>query len=322
MYTLLFPLNIPSTMKISFDELSKEEGSLKFSWIQKGDDYKLKIEGFNELSDAKDSVFRINAGLRWVTINKGLPLESFLETQEITYAENAIEAAKNLNKNFGTNYSIVDGLMDGNRPAIYKNDKQIKEIATHAPTVISNFSGEELFSCFMEGMGFQNSDKIIHNDKLRVAIDLYAAYFTELSYNARFLTLVMVLEALTQPKKRPRFVQNLINQWEKQLNVSEAEFDGDDYKINEIQSIRGTLKHMKEDSLSKQLQELVLSTLQANGDSDAENMAKLMKVIYKDRSELVHDGSIDYKRLKQSTTNARGLAERILRIKFLQIVKG
>lgn len=110
-------------MKIPFDELSREEGTLKFSLIRKGDDYKLKIEGFTEKSDAEEYINRTNAGLKWITLNKGLPSESILEPQEIVYADNGKEAAKKLNDNSGTNYSCVDALINGNMPAIYQSDK-------------------------------------------------------------------------------------------------------------------------------------------------------------------------------------------------------
>jgi len=321
MYTLLFPFNIPSTMKISFDELSRKEGSLKFSLIGKDDDCKLKIEGFTEKSDAEEYINRTNAGLKWVTLNKGLPFESLLEPQEIVYADDGKEAAKTLNDNMGTNYSCVDGLIDGNKPAIYKSDKQMKETTLMPPTVINNFSGEEVFTYLFEGLSFQHSDKIIQYKKLCVAIDLYGAYFTESSDNARFLTLMMAFEALAEGNERPEFVQILIKQWEKQLKDCENKYVEDTEKLHEIESIKGTLAYMKEDSLNKQMYNLVLYTLEENGDSDAKDKANSMKPIYDYRSKLVHKGFIDSNILKQVIRDTKSLIERILKIKFLQIAR-
>jgi len=50
------------------------------------------------------------------------------------------------------------------------------------------------------------------------AFELYGAYFIESSNNARFLTLIMALEALATGTPRPPLVLKLIDDWRKQLD--------------------------------------------------------------------------------------------------------
>ena len=152
-----------------------------------------------------------------------------------------------------------------------------------------------------------------------LSIELYGAYFTENSDNARLLTLVMALEALSEGKERPEYVQELIQKWENEIKGRIVEYTDEDEKKSELESLRGSLNHMKKDSLRKQLYDLVFSTLQANGDDDATEKARMIKNVYDARSKLVHEGKIEYKVLKASIREVKSLVERILKLKFLGI---
>jgi len=320
-YTLEFPIIIPSTMEVSFDEISREESSLKFtlSKLKKADSYYLKIEGFREELVAIKFINNINAGLLWMTICNGLPSTTFTEPQKFKYSDDAEKAAKNLNKKMNTNYSRVDALVNWNMPVVYKCGKQIVKIILHTPTIKAPFPGEKVFDDIMKGISFQHSDKIVRNEKLKLAIELYAAYSTENSDNARFITLMMAFEALAESKKRPKYLQSLVRNCEKELNdLAEKNMD-DNEKDTEIKSFRGSLNHLKEDSLKTQLHDLVLSTLQYNSDDDAKEKADMIKKIYDNRSELVHKGYIEPLVIKKEIRKTKKLLEQILRIKFLHI---
>jgi len=318
MYTLLFPFNIPANMQISRDEFSEEQGSLKFSLIRTSDEckYKLKIEGFAKLSDAENYICKIDAGFKWLTLNKGLPSEYVLESQKIMYVEDGKEEAKKINEDWNTNYEYVDAIIEANKPAIYESGKQIIVQSIEPLAVLLQVAKKDFFTYLLEGISFQHSDTIILDNKLRVAIDLYGAYFTESSDNARFLSLMMAFEALAKGNERPEFVQILIRQWKKQLKNCENKYVEDIEKLHEIESIKGTLAYMKKDSLNKQMYNLVLCTLEENGDRDAIKKADMIKDMYNDRSKLVHTGFLDSKILKQDIRNTKSLIERILRIKF------
>jgi len=317
-YTIEFPIIIPSSMEIAIDEISRYESTLKFTLSNKEVYYCLKIEGFKEESEAVEYICKINAGLLWLTLNKGLPTIALLQPQKFEYSDDSERAAKNLNA-MGKNYLKVDALVDSNKPVVYKSDRVIAKSVLYPPTISAPFSGEEVFESIIEGISFDHGDKIIQDKKLKVAIELYGAYFTENSDNARFLTLVMALEVLTDATKRPGYLLRLINKWEGHLKNCEDELSNDTDKLKEIASIKSSLGNMKNNSLTKELQNLVLSSLEQNGDQDATDMAELMKHIYDDRSRLVHNGFLETQKLKNNIRNTKNLVERILKIKFLDI---
>jgi hypothetical protein len=63
---------------------------------------------------------------------------------------------------------------------------------------------------------------------------------------------------------------------------------------------------------------LVSTTLQANGDADASEMASSAVRIYDLRSTLVHEGELESQVLSKATADAKHIAERVLRARFVQ----
>ena len=242
----------------------------------------------------------------WLLLYRGLSSDAELKPQNITYAEDPHQVAKNLSKSFGVQIEgPVDGLIDGAIPAVYATGKNLRTITMGKPSVTITTPAEDVFKFLSEGASFPKSRDIIEDRKLRVALELYGAYFTEFSANARFLTLVMALEALASGIPRTQIVLNLIEKWNKQVEELEEAVKPDSDDAASLESLRRELLFRREDSIRQQIRGLVFTTLQDNGDKDAANVAGTAVKVYDLRSRLVHEGKLETQELRKATNDAK-----------------
>uniref|UniRef100_A0A7C4RQG6 Uncharacterized protein n=1 Tax=Desulfatirhabdium butyrativorans TaxID=340467 RepID=A0A7C4RQG6_9BACT len=257
----------------------------------------------------------------WLLLNRELSTTSILEPQPVAYAEDPNKAAENLSKNFGLPIDgPVDGLIDGSRPAVYPTSKRLRTLTAGDVSFKLTTPRTSALAALAEGSSFPRSDQLIRDDKLRVAFELYGAYFTESSNNARFLTLVMSLEAMAIGTARPTLVLELLDSWKKQVEQILSERQLSPEEVASLESLNRELLFRREDSIRRQIYNLVLSTLQSANDADAERLAQRAKRLYDLRSELVHEGRLPEETLTMAVSDAKPLVQRLLRVRYLACV--
>jgi hypothetical protein len=314
MYTLRFPFRLPAGQSIEVKETQFDVGNLRWSLVRQNDWFVAKIEGFGSEAEAQAYVTTVWTALKWVQIHAGLAIEATLNINNVIYAADPEKAASNLAKSFGLPIEgRADGLVDGSAASIYPTEKKIFTITGGDARVTMITAAERVIELLREGVQFPNRAIFLDDAKLRVAIDLYAAHFSETSINARFLTLVMALEALTKGEKRPKTVLDLLARWGKELDEQKAESKGDLECLAALESLGRELVFRRESSIRNQIRSLVKTTLTEAGDADAEAVAKKALKIYDHRSTLVHDGTLDPLLLSDSFSEARSIVERVLR---------
>jgi hypothetical protein len=319
MYTLRFPFSLSRGQEIAVPEQSVEVDGLTFSLKKRERFYVFTINGFSTEEMAKHYINNVWAGLMWVFLHRGLSPDAVLEPQTVVYAEDPHRAAKNLSENFGLQIEgSVDSLIDEGRPAVYPMGKQLRTIALLPATFLVTTSAEHVLRFFGEGIAFPENAKVIDDTKLRVALELYGAYFTEFSENARFLTLVMALETLAIGTLRTQLVLDLLDKWKKEVEelLKNAAPESDD--AASLEALSRELLFRKEDSIRRQIRTLVLTTLEAIGDEDAVAMARSAVQVYDLRSTLVHEGKLESQMLSKATSDAKNIVERVLRVRFVQ----
>lgn len=322
MYSLKFSFTLPPGQEIVGNEQTTELDSLTCSLIKQDMFYVLTISGFATENDAKQYINNVWAGLMWMLLNSGLSPVASLEPQCVEYSEDPYQVAQNLSKSFGR---LIEGPVDGlifwgqpAQPAIYPTDKQLRAIILDVPTIIRTSPAEHVLQNISKGVAFPESAKVIDDAKLRLALELYGAYFMEFSVNAKFLTLVIALEALSIGTPRTQLVLDLMNKWKKEakelLNTVEKESDD----AISMECVMQELLFRKEDSIRRRIRNLVATTLQANGDEDAAEMATRAVEIYGVRGALLHDGQVESGVLSKAASDAKNIVERVLRARFVQ----
>lgn len=321
MYTLRLPFELPEGYQITDTDEPIQFGGLEFKLKKEARLYALVINGFTNEEEANQFLSNSWSGLMWVLLNCGLAPKWETEPQNITYSKDPVQTAKNLSKSFNIEIEGgVDGLIEGSQIAIFKTDSNFKTITAGNVNLISGTNSKRFFDYFFKGMESTNPKNGYEHKKLGIALELYGAFFSEATPNARFLTLVMVLESLAESEKRPQAVLDILDNFRGQIEDIEKNYSDDSIEKISLESLKRELVHRKEDSIRKQIRSLVFNTLSVNGDSDATEMSKQALKVYDKRSTLVHEGSIRPDELGKVSTDARNIVERVLRAKFIQIV--
>jgi len=313
MYTLRFPFRLPPDREIEVTETTGELDGLTFSLVKQDTFYVLTIKGFPTEETARHYINNVWAGLMWVLLHRGLPPEAILEPCEVIYIEDPCQAAKNFRFK-----DPVDGLIDGGSPAVYPTEKRLLTATGGQVSVLVTSHAADVFRFFREGVLFPESDKVIADLKLRVAFELYGAYFTESSGNAKFLTLVMALETLATGIPRTKLILDLLEQWKKDVTELNDRIEPGSEDAASLEAVSRELLFRKEDSVRRQIRNVVFTTLRANGDEDAAEMGKRAVQVYDHRSMLVHEGKLEPPVLGTATSDAKTIVERVLRARFIQ----
>lgn len=341
MYTLRFPFCLPPGQEIAVTDQAIEFGNIAIFLTKQGCHYVLRADGFTEEAAANHFINCIWAGLMWVLLHLGLSPDAVWQPQDVAEVEDAQQAAQNLHKSFDVPMQgPIHGLIDGARPAVYITGKNFRAIEFGKVHVVSRIPADCVLERFKEGIAVLGSASVLDDKKLHVALELYGTYFREISANARFLALVMALEALAPEAPRTQYIRNLLDKWsteaKKLRNENEQELrkmrqlgcdivDGSrtlEDNIDALDALEREIFFRTGDSIRSKIHRLVLTTLEANGDKDAAEMAKSAKRVYDLRSKLVHDGKLDSAALPKATSDARTIVERVLRARFLQSAAG
>jgi hypothetical protein len=314
MYTLRFPFELPPGQEIALNNKAvRELGDLKFSLERDGQLYILTIRGFPSEDEARRYFNNVWAGLMWMLLQLKLSPSAELELRRVVYAKDPYQAAKNLEKNLGIKYEgPIDGIIEGAFPAVYPTSKNFRISRVWEPTVVITNKAEDILRIVGEGASFQKSGEVLEDRKLRVALELYGAYYTEFTPNAKFLTLVVALEALAIGVRRTKLVIGLIEKWKAELDKLAETVEAKSDDALSLEALRKELLTRKEDSKRRRIRSLVITTLRDHGDEDAEEMANDAVKIYDLRSELLHEGWLEPQALSQATSKARKIVERIL----------
>lgn len=319
MFTARIPFIVPPKIRVANDEAIASVGNITFSL--KGDGYLhvLMASGFATEQEAEGFVRRGHSALAWLLLSGGVPTEAQLTPQRVRYVDDPVAVGERLARaTRGVLSGPVDAFIHGPEAAVYPTAKRIR-IETALPgTAFTTQSSANALQMLLQGAEFLRSRDLADDDKLVVAISLYGSHFTETSDNARFLTLIMVLEALSNATAKTPLALSLLRRWSQEVDeISERPETPEDDRAS-LAALQRELLYRREDSIRAQVRKLVRSELSA--DADAAEAAKEVVRLYDLRSTLVHDGFLEPQILGPALASARSLTRRVLLARYSRIV--
>jgi hypothetical protein len=323
MYTLRFPFTLPPGREIAVAETPGELDGLEYRLSKQDRFYVLTLSGFASEESAQAYLKDIRAALIWLLLHTGIAANGEFEPQPVAYSDDPHQWAVNLSLSFRRQIDgPVDALVDGARPAVYVTGNRIRLLTPGLVSVVMITPAEIVMTHFAAGIGIENSTRVVEDPKLLTAFELFAAYFTEASGNARFLTLVMAIETLATGVQRTRLVLDLLEKWKQKADEALKTVAPDSDDAASLQAVCGELLIRRKDSIGRQVRNVIFTTLTMNGDADAAEAVKRVVRLYKLRSRLVHKGSLTSQELNEGMTDAKNLVERVLRARFLLTAAG
>jgi hypothetical protein len=320
-YTLRFPFQLAPRQRFSnLDEPHVYEHSdLNFKLDEQSGQYFFSISLFPDEEAGKEFIPKLWAGLMWALLHQGLSPKANLSPQSTFHVKDHLKAlARNVSKSSGFEGKKLDAILDGSLPAVYGSDEVVQVLTGQIGSILQGFPADKTTSLICEVLAFPHPECVVINGKLKVALDLYNAFFRETSANARFLSLNMALEALAPSDMKHQSVANTIDSWVAEAKKVKDGLQTDSEEWNDYESLIREIGFRKEKSIRSSIRNLVLSTLQAS-DPDAADFARQAVHFYDLRSRLVHDGYVQGEDLGQAVTKMREIVFRVLRASFIQV---
>jgi hypothetical protein len=326
-YSIRLPIFVSPGKEIS---LGKEGADLVFEEYQAeiqriGNLYVIIIRGFPSEQLAGAFVRKIGAGLIWADLRYHVGFRFIVEPTPIHYYGQPVEISDqsmiaHLKSQKG--WTHIDGDYYGNNTVIIPEHKRLILTNMGGIKVIAGTGVSVLASMISEAMAYPNPEKVFDEPKLKLAYEVYSSAFFESSDNARFLTLVMVLEALCSDSDAPNYIVEMVDELMRQLkelgSKSFKESHGRDYE-----TLVSRLGSLKKRSIKQGISLLVAEKLKLDeGVNDPTEVGREVSGIYDLRSTLVHDGIADPNAVKQAMTRLEDIVPRVLKVMFSQIAKG
>ena len=315
MYTVRIPFRVPQHTRIAEHEAQQEHDHVQFALKWEGYYHVLKASGFRSEDEANNFAVRAHAAFAWLLLQKGIASNASLESQKIGYFDDPMQAGINIARSLGmTNAVPIDAIIDGSQTAVYLSSKNIKVGTGFPADVYTTVPTEAALAVLIEGSALTGSASVSDDHKLGVALSLYAAYFTEQSTNARFLTLIMALEALALATPKAPVALDLLNRWHGELVTLRSTLPAQSEDAGALESLERELLFRREDSVRSQVRKLVTAAL--SPAEDAQERARDAVRLYDLRSTLVHEGFLDAATLDRATGEAKTLVHRTLLARF------
>lgn len=163
-------------------------------------------------------------------------------------------------------------------------------------SVISGISNSLLYSSY--------------GQKLRTALELYAAHFTEKQVRVRFLLLVIAMESLAESTTKHDIAIDTLKKWKAELKEKMQQFETCTEEYKNLDSLYRELGFRSEDSIRSQIRKLYANLFGVNAD-ESESLQKRALKVYDKRSKLVHDGFLPVEELCLLEVEARELLEKV-----------
>jgi len=268
-----------------------------------GTNYVITITGFSTKSEAETFTANMWGGLAKMLIDRTVPFNAPYRASEVQYL-----SEPTVNAQFAQS-GIIDGTADEGDAVAFRSEERLAVFGAGTPTVSISNPGNSFLADLAYWVGDPRSALLSADERLRTAIELYSASFTESSRRARFLTLVMVLEVLTEREVKDSVALALLDRWGLDLEEALASSTTADERES-LDSLRRELFFRRDKSIRSRVRALVLRSLAA--DPDVAALARKAVEAYDARGKLVHEGTIGEQTLATVGESARVIVQRLL----------
>lgn len=253
----------------------------------------LNLEGFECESDAAEALPFAWGAVMLASVLSGWGFQAETTMDGVTYAKDPDRAAQNLRNSFGIPISgPVDGLVNGNLPAVLPADKNIRYITAVDINVRQSIAASSITPHLERALSNREAGRIFGDERLKLALELWSDYHRERSLRAKFLTLVMALEVLAPPTTKHRVAQSIVDRWDTELASELQRYAEDSEEREAIDSLRREVAFRRERSIRSRVRKHILEVVGAVSADEARETAQMAVRAYDLRGSLLHTGAL------------------------------
>jgi len=286
--------------------------------------YVLEVYGFSSEASARHFLPKLGAGLVWTKLQHRIAFLFNRQPTPIDYYEPPLTISES--SDFYPVFSRkgwkeLDGDYYNNQTVIKPEHKRLAVWTMGRPRITSSIRDQDLARKVSETLTLPQAERVFGEPKLVLASEIYSSSFFESSRNARFLALVMVLEALNTDAPVSAPIKSTIERLHRHAKETRNRLGKHDPSYEDFNNFLSRLGKLKERSIGQGIRSLVTERLRLDPNiDDAAAIANEVSDIYDLRSTLLHTGSADDEAIKAAVIQLDDVVPRVLSITFSQVV--
>lgn len=282
----------------------------------------LELSGFRTAEEASAHIPIVWAALRWVLIDRGINVTFELQPNDIVWAEDPNEAAKNLSNSFNLpNRGPVHGIASSDGlPLVFGDDQNIRFLSFSGTVEIT--TPLHLFKVpLTDALSRFGTEKLIENSRFRIATDLYSAYYLENSPSSRLIILGMALEVLADPSKKHEAALQLIDRWKADIQRQKLAMATDHEAVASLESLERELLVRKQVSIRSRIRHTANRLAPHLSADEQHELAHNAVATYDARSSLVHKGRLEEKDVHEFVEKGQKTVSLLLKAYYLDVMR-
>lgn len=182
-------------------------------------------------------------------------------------------------------------------------------------TSITDFKKSE------ESFNFESPEKVLSQEKLLLAIELYSNYHFDSTDNARLVTLVTVLEALIPDLKVPEITRKAIDTLMKSVKEMRNEYSRTDDEWQDLDLLLNRVAKLKDEAIGNGMKIFISEIIKKHNElGDSEEISNKLPKIYRIRSKLLHQGKFDKNEIKENLDLLSDFVPKLLKALYISSV--
>ncbi len=254
----------------------------------------LNLEGFQSESAAADALPFAWGAVMLASVLAGWGFQPETTLDRVVYTDDPERAAQNLHKDWGLPIAgPVHGLVNGNLPAAIPVDKNIRFVTAGDISVHQSISAAAIAPYLERALSQRDAGRAFADERLKLALELWSDYHKERSLRAKFLTLVMALEALAPPVCKHSIAQAVVDRWDAELTSDLRRYDENSDEYEALDSLRREILFRRDRSIRSRIRKHIREVVGAFSAENAQQIAQMAVRAYDLRGTLLHTGSLE-----------------------------
>lgn len=283
----------------------------------------ITLEAFRSPEEARSYVNRARASLLWLSLkfNCGVSYPKALSDVELW--DQPIprpDAGPVAELATAGGWGATDGKYDADKAVIRPDHKRLMRWEMGQVSVNVSISAESVLTSIHQALSFPTLERVVEDEKLRLAIELYAAYRFELSQNAQLLTLVTALEALLPDTEIPLHSQAALLRAKQALKATRDAHPKSSDEWRDLNHLLSRVGSLRREAIGAGLREYTSNIASRHSQlGDARDNSEKLHAAYNVRSTLLHEGRSAESDINQSLSFLREFVPRLLNVLYREV---
>ncbi len=323
-YTAYLPFVMaPGAALVPFDApVKNDQGSYTLRLEKLQNLYAISSGEFQSPEAAAAGLDELRASLLWVSLQHGAGVSYSRSCQDVNMFDAPIAADSGPIADVVRTkaWEATDGHYDADKAAIIPDHKRLTRWEMGRASVQVGISVANFFNSIVEARSLGVLGGVMHNDKLKLAIELCAAYRFELSDTAQFISLVSALESLLPDVNVAEYASSALLQAKSVVAGCRDAYQRDSKEWKSINHLLSRIGMLKTEAIGTTFRAYLSEVVSRNialGNPD--EVSVVLRKVYSIRSALLHDGRAD--ELAESLSFLRDFVPRLLVVLFREAAK-